>query len=123
MPKAFAIHTIHIGRAPGTVNELTGKITKHALVDEYKPGDIFECSEKQFAELEKLGSVREANTVDEAAAEARGYVDPAVVRAANAEPEKPAKAHVEKHADAKHADKSHGDKGDGKPAGGDNLLG
>lgn len=84
MPKALAIHTIHIGREPGTVSELTGNITKAALVDEYKPGDIFECSDKQFTELEKLGSVREATTVDEAKATARGYVDPAVARAAAA---------------------------------------
>ncbi|WP_035972121.1 hypothetical protein [Bradyrhizobium sp. WSM3983] len=112
MPKALAIHTIHIGREPGTVSELTGNITKPALVDEYKPGDIiFECADKQFAELEKLGAVREATTVDEAKATARGYVDPAVARAAQAgetiavkQPEPPKKP-----------------EGDAKPA--DNLLG
>jgi len=119
MPKALAIHTVHVGREPGKVSELTGKVTQAALVDEYKPTDIItELPQKQFDELKALGAVREPTAVDEAAAAARGYVDPAVVRAANA-------ADAASSSSPSLAAKTAGDSktaGDGKAAG-DNLLG
>lgn len=81
MPKALALNTIHLGREPGVLGE-KGAIVKHAVVDEYKAGDIIvDCPQKQFDELKAINAVREVNAVDEAAAEARGYVDPAVARA------------------------------------------
>jgi hypothetical protein len=113
MPKAFAIHTVHIGREPGKISELTGKVTQAAVVDEYKPGHIFECEQKHFDELKALGAVREATAIDEAVADTAGYVDPAKLREAAAAAR--AAAPSPSASTGKTA-------GDGKAAG-DNLLG
>ena len=63
MVKAVALSTVHVCKQPGEKNA-EGRVTKKAVVDVVRPGQIFEADEKSFKELEASGSVRTATRAD-----------------------------------------------------------